>query len=88
MTALSITLPGALALESSKLAERLGISRSEFIRIAVKHEVVRLEKEMKLKSMAKSFAAMRKDKNAMSELEELDQGFSDEIIEDKDDWWS
>lgn len=87
MTALSITLPGSLAAESARLAERMGISRTEFIRVAVKHEVARIEKEMILRSMAKSFQAMQKDKRYSAELETLDEGFSDENIEDSDDWW-
>ncbi|MBX9587143.1 MAG: ribbon-helix-helix protein, CopG family [Gammaproteobacteria bacterium] len=87
MTALSITLPGRLAAESARLAERMGISRTEFIRVAVKHEVARIEKEMMLRSMVKSFQAMRKDKHYITESEALDEGFSGEKIEDRDDWW-
>lgn len=74
---ISITLPEALALECAMVAKNLGISRSEFIRIAVRHEVVRLEKEIKLKAMAKSFLAMRKDKSAIIQLEDFDHGFGD-----------
>lgn len=84
MITLSITLPGQLAAESAKLAERMGISRTEFIRVAVKHEVARIEKEMMLRSMAKSFQAMRKDKPHMTESAILDEGFADEK-EDSDD---
>ena len=87
MTALSITLPGQLAAESARLAERMGISRTEFIRVAVKHEVARIEKDMMLKSMAKSLHAMRKDKRYMAESKTLDDGFPDNEIEDSDDWW-
>lgn len=87
MIALSITLPGSLASESKRLAERLGLSRSEFIRIAVKHEVARMEKELKLKAMAQSFKALRKDKKYLAEINDLDQGFSEDTIEDADDWW-
>lgn len=87
MTSVSITLLGRLVSDSKKFAERLGISRSEFIRIAVKHEVARLEKQLKLQSMAKSFQAMRKNERYLAESKELDLGFSDKIKGDEDDWW-
>lgn len=87
MTALSITLPGQLAAESKRLAERMGISRSEFIRIAVKHEVKRLEKELQLKSMAKSFEVMRSHADYVSESDNLDITLGADLIEDEDDWW-
>jgi len=87
MIALSITLPTPLAAESKKLAEHLGVSRSEFIRIAVKHEVARVEKDLKLKAMAKSFAAMRKNKQYLAETNDLDLRFNDNPEEESDEWW-
>lgn len=85
MFALSITLPNQLAADSARLAMRMGISHTEFIRVAIKHEVARIEKKMILRSMAKSFQAMRKDKRCMTESAALDKGLSDEK-EDSDGW--
>ncbi len=65
----------------------MGVSRSEFIRLAVKHEVARLEKELKLKAMAKSFTAMRKNKHYIVDSNDLDIGLHDNKTEDADDWW-
>ena len=75
MVALSITLPEQLALKCRGLAERLEISLSEFICIAVKREVARLEKERELKYMAKCFKAMRKNNRYIVDSNELDRGF-------------
>ena len=66
----------------------MSISRSEFIRLAIKHEVDRHEKALKLEAIAKSFKAMSKDQPYLDDSELLDKGFSDGLEEgENDDWW-
>ena len=44
MMAISLKLPDELVKESTRLADRLGITRAEFIRQAVRHELLRLQR--------------------------------------------
>lgn len=45
-----------------------------------------MERSLTLKAMIESFIAMRNDKQYIAETNDLDQGFSVEIIKSTDDW--
>lgn len=87
MTALSIHLPEKLALASTKTAKKLGISRSEFIRLAIKHEVERIEKQNALEMMVGGFNAMKKSESYKKESDEIESGFDEDLPEEENDWW-
>ncbi|HLD84258.1 MAG TPA: hypothetical protein VI844_00645 [Coxiellaceae bacterium] len=87
MTAISIHLSGRLARASQKLATHLRMSRAQFIRLAIEHEIERWQIEQEQHAMAKSFVAMQKDKRYLDEAREITEGLDDPLMEDKDRWW-
>lgn len=87
MTAISISLPNKLASQSKHIASELGLSRSEFIRMAITHEIERTKKEMQLNSVISAFKRMKKSDEYRREAEQLDTAFDDELGNDIDDWW-
>lgn len=87
MTALSIHLPDSIAKASKIAARKLGLSRSEFIRQAILHELDNMQARLELEEMAKSFSAMKKHKDYLSESEEIENQLNDELPEEKEEWW-
>lgn len=89
MTALSIHLPESLAKASQEIAEQMGISRTQFIRQALAHEIEQYYSEREQNEMVKSFKAMRKRASGHQVIEDFDEGFGDEQLpEDEEDWWT
>ena len=87
MAALSLKLPDELALESKVLAERLGISRTEFIRRALRHEVKAIKARLKREAMAEALQAMREDPAYLEESEESQAGLNECLPSEEDRWW-
>jgi len=87
MTAISLDLPDALAEESKRLAQTLGISRTELIRRALEHELSSVAAQVERKAMADAFEAMNANPGYVSECEVLDQGFDTALPEETDNWW-
>jgi metal-responsive CopG/Arc/MetJ family transcriptional regulator len=87
MTMLSIILPDPLAKASKEAAKRLGISRTQFIRQAIAHELDHFRLQLEQKAMAESMTAMKKSKTYLKESEEIIQGMKTNIPKDKDEWW-
>jgi metal-responsive CopG/Arc/MetJ family transcriptional regulator len=88
MSALSIQLPDTLAKASKHAAHKLGISRAEFIRQAIEHELESLEARREIESIAKSFKALKKNASYLKEIQELDEGFNTTTLpKDKKQWW-
>src|SRR5579872_4953220 len=73
MTALSLHLPDKLAQASTEAAYSLGISRTEFIRQAIEHELKNLRIQQELEAIVKSFASMKKHPDYLKEMEEIDE---------------
>lgn len=89
MTALSIHLPENLAKASQEAAAELGVSRTEFIRQAVIHELENFQAARERNAMAKSFAAMRNHPGYMKESDGLDKGFdNNNLPDDEEEWWT
>ena len=61
MAAISLKLSDELAQQSAKTAEKIGISRTELIRIALEHELAAINRRLERQDMAKAFEAMRED---------------------------
>ena len=72
MMAISLKLPDELVKESTRLADRLGITRAEFIRQAVRHEHLRLQCQPEQLAMASSLRSMAQDPAYRKESEALD----------------
>jgi len=87
MAAISLKLSDELAQQSAKAAEKIGISRTELIRIALEHELAAINKRQEREEMAKAFAAMREDSDYERESAILDQGLMDSLPNEPENWW-
>ena len=76
MTTLSIVLPDYLANESKKVAQRLGVSRTQFIRQAISHELESLNTQFEQEAMVNSILAMKNCQAYLKESEEITQGLN------------
>lgn len=88
MIAISLKLPDELVEASTRLADRLGITRTELIRQALRHELARIQQQQELTAMAASFCAMRDSATYLAEIRELDEGFTEALPDDAEDWWT
>lgn len=89
MTALSIHLPEKLAIASQEVAEKLGISRTEFIRQALIHELEDYHSRQEQEAMATCFVMMKKRSRYKKELDEIEEGFgASQLPEDEEGWWT
>lgn len=88
MTILSISLPDSLAEASQKAASQMGISRTEFIRQAVAHELKHFQEALEEKAMVASMVAMKKSKSYLKEADDIIEGFSMNSPKDKNKWWN
>lgn len=87
MKSLSINLPDNIIKASTKVAKKLSISRTAFIKQAIVHELEEFESHLKQKAIVDSFNAMKKSKKYMTELEEIDNGFSSVLPQEREEWW-
>jgi metal-responsive CopG/Arc/MetJ family transcriptional regulator len=87
MTTLSIVLPDDLAKASQAAAQELGVSRTQFIRNAIAHELENFQARLEEEAMVKSFIAMKDNKNYLAEAEEITEGLNSILPEDKERWW-
>lgn len=88
MSSLSIILPDNMAKASQEVAKNLGISRTQFIRQAIAHELANYYAKREQAEMRKSFAAMKKSSAYLKEATEIDNSFEDsELPKEKDEWW-
>ncbi len=87
MAAISLKLPDDLAEESKILAEQLGITRTEFIRQALRHEVREIKAKIERQAMAEALEAMREDPDYLQESEQLETGLAHPFPNEPDHWW-
>jgi hypothetical protein len=87
MTAISLKLPDELARQSTKAAERMGISRTELIRVALEHELANISKRLERADMAKALEAMREDPEYERDSAILDQGLMEDLPDEPENWW-
>jgi metal-responsive CopG/Arc/MetJ family transcriptional regulator len=87
VTAISLKLPDELAQQSTRVAEKIGISRAELIRIALEHELAVINKCLEREDMAKALEAMREDPDYERENAILDQGLMDGLPNEPENWW-
>lgn len=88
MAALSIQLSDDLAIASQHAAQKLGVSRSHFIRQAIEHELQSFQERSEREAMAKSMVALRKSQTYLEESEELDELLHSSLPEEQDQWWT
>ena len=87
MAAISLKLSDELAQQSTKVAEKIGISRTELIRVALEHELAAINKRLEREDMAKAFEAMHEDSDYERESAILDQGLMDSLPNEPENWW-
>lgn len=88
MTTLSIILPENLAKASQELAQELGLSRTEFIRQAIAHEIKWVKAKFEEKAMVNSMLAMKNDPGYIELLETIEDEFGSELPDEEDEWWN
>ena len=87
MTSLSIILPDTIAEASSKVAKKLGVSRTEFIRRAIIHELDSFKKTYEEEGMVKSFNAMKQSAKYSKESKKIMDNLFSELPQEEDKWW-
>jgi len=87
MTAISLKLPDKLAQESKAIAETIGISRTELIRQALRHEVDEIKARLERAEMAKALKTMSTDMDYVQESESVYKGLEEKIPEEPENWW-
>jgi len=88
MTTLSIILSDELAKASQLMAEELGVSRTEFIRQAIKHEIKQVRMKLEQQEMIKSMLAMKGDEECLKVAEEGLNDWLADLPEEEDEWWT
>lgn len=87
MTTLSINLSDTVARESQEAASIMGISRTEFIRQAVLHELKHFHEQLEEKAMVSSMKAMKESKSYQKEADDIFEGLDIDLPKDKNEWW-
>ena len=88
MTTLSIVLPGPLVKASQNAAHHLGVSRTQFIKQAIVHELQKMQALPTEIELAKAMAIMKQDQNYLEESEEIEAGLNSVLPKEKDQWWT
>lgn len=88
MTNLSISLPDDIAQASNETAKKLGISRTEFIRQAVVHELKKVQSKLAQQEIIQCFSNMKASKTYMEEAKEIISELDINISEEQDEWWN
>ena len=87
MTNLSIILPGAIAEASTKVAKEFGVSRTEFIRRAIIHELDNYKTKSEELGIIKSFNAMKQSTKYSKASKKLIDSLFTELPQEEDKWW-
>lgn len=87
MATLSINLPDTLAKASQEAASSMGISRTEFIRQAVAHELKAFQAKLEEEAIISSMIAMKASVSYGKESEDIIEGFHTALPKDQNKWW-
>ena len=88
MTSLSITLPDTIAKASNEAAKELGVSRTEFIRRAIIHELDDFKTRSEEIGIIKSFNAMKRSAKYSEESKELMDNLFTDLSQEEEYWWN
>lgn len=86
MRAISLHLTEELANMSQAMAKKLNISRTQFIRLAISHEIQRMEKSMLLNDMAQGLQQVASDASYQDLCGALDTEFGSDLMDDDNEW--
>ncbi len=87
MTAISLKLPDELAQQSKSVADKIGISRTELIRQALRHELDDIEASLERAAIAEALKTMRDDSIYIQESEAVYKGLESVLPEEPENWW-
>lgn len=87
MNAISLKLPDDLARESKSIADKIGISRTELIRQALRHELDEIEARLERAAMAEALRTMRDDSVYSQESEVLYEELTEPLPKEPENWW-
>lgn len=87
MASISLKLPAELAQESKLIANKIGISRTEFIRQAIRHEVKEIKAHYEREAMKEALTVMRADTVYLQETESICEDLQEKLPEDSENWW-
>lgn len=87
MTAISLKLSAELAQESKLIANKIGISRTEFIRQAIRHEVKEIKSQYEREAMKDALTLMRTDSVYLQQAESICEDLQEKLPEDSENWW-
>ena len=76
-----------LADESKIIADRIGISRTELIRQALRHELSDIKSQLELEAMAHALEVMKGDPVYIHESGELDDALNEVLPGEAEGWW-
>ena len=85
MTALSIVVPDELAEDSSLIAKKMHISRSQFIRLAIENEIKAYRLMREQQDMVFGFRALKQQASYLDEMNDLEQ--LDVNLKDEGEFW-
>lgn len=85
MAALSIMVPDALAEDSLWIAKKMHISRSQFIRLAIEHEIKAYRRMKEQQDMVAGFKALKQNDDYLDEANDFDQ--LDVCLKDEGEFW-
>ncbi|NCT56410.1 MAG: hypothetical protein GW760_01680 [Legionella sp.] len=85
MAALSIMVPDALAEDSLWIAKKMHISRSQFIRLAIEHEIKAYRLMREQQEMVAGFKALKQHADYLDEINDLEQ--LDVNLKDEGEFW-
>ena len=88
MTTLSITLPDNIAKASNEVAKQLKISRTQFIRQAVVHELHSFQTRLEQGNIIKSLTAMKNSRKYNKDIEELTLDLNSDLPQEREEWWN
>ena len=85
--AISLHLPLSLVKSSQKLAKHLHMSRAEFMRMAIEHEIKNWHLKQEQTQIAQCFKAMRNNEEYLKESDEISNSFNTPLNDDGAEWW-
>jgi len=86
MTALSIVIPDELAQDSSVIAKKMHISRSQFIRLAIKNEINAYRLMRAQQAMVDGFKTLKQKESYCDEISDIEQ-LDVHLQDDGELWW-
>ena len=88
MKSILIQLPDKMAKASQQVAKKMGISRTEFVRQAISHELRHYKAQNAINQMAEAFKVMEQSAEYLVEANQLESELEENLLLDEEEkWW-